>query len=138
FILNGDGIVAIDLDHCFTADRTALAPWALQIVNLFDTYAETSPSGAGAHLFLRSTLPVDNRKKKHIEVYSHTKALTVTGRLLPGHSAGMGIADRTEQLQRWYAEHFASRSTRKQHDGQDDIDIVLDMGVDEKLLRRLI
>lgn len=50
FVLNGDGVACIDLDHCLEGDR--VAPWAQDILcRLPPTYVEVSPSGAGLHVF---------------------------------------------------------------------------------------
>jgi hypothetical protein len=48
----GDGrsIGGIDLDSCRDEDGS-LAPWASEIIDRLETYAEVSPSGRGAKLF---------------------------------------------------------------------------------------
>jgi hypothetical protein len=50
----GDGlsIGGIDLDTCCAAGG-ALAPWAADVVALFASYTETSPSGTGAKIFFQ-------------------------------------------------------------------------------------
>ncbi|RDG37950.1 bifunctional DNA primase/polymerase [Streptomyces corynorhini] len=73
FVLNGDGIVCVDLDHCLTADGQ-LAPWAAAILNACPpTYTEVSPSGTGLHLWGHGHVVRGRRIRRedgaHIEVY---------------------------------------------------------------------
>ena len=46
---NGLAIGGIDLDTC--RDNGTLAPWALEVVERFDSYTEMSPSGTGVKVF---------------------------------------------------------------------------------------
>ena len=46
----GHAIGGIDLDTC-RAETGDLAPWALEVMQRFPTYAEVSPSGSGVKLF---------------------------------------------------------------------------------------
>ena len=48
--------VGIDLDSCRDAQSEIIAPWAEEIINRFDTYAEVSPSQSGVKLFFQVTL----------------------------------------------------------------------------------
>ena len=48
----GTAIGGIDLDDCFTDDsHTELAPWAREVLEEFESYAEVSPSGSGIKIF---------------------------------------------------------------------------------------
>ena len=47
-----EGVVGIDLDHCFQEDSFTLEQWAKDIVDLFPSYIEISPSGTGLHIFI--------------------------------------------------------------------------------------
>jgi hypothetical protein len=47
---DGTLLMGIDLDSCFTATNT-IAPWAVEVLERFNTYAEVSPSGRGVKLF---------------------------------------------------------------------------------------
>lgn len=47
---DGRSLGGIDLDTCRDADGT-FTPWALEVIERFDTYGEISPSGTGAKLF---------------------------------------------------------------------------------------
>lgn len=72
----GDGIQAIDLDHCID-DKGAVSPLADSILKRFDTYAERSPSGRGIHLLARGT--TDTVKLPEVEVYGGARFMTLTG-----------------------------------------------------------
>jgi len=81
FVLNGDGIVGIDLDKCVT--DTKPAPAALDLMNRIGcAYIEYSPSGNG----LRGFGYGDNFTGKrgildglNVELYTNKRYLTVTG-----------------------------------------------------------
>jgi primase-polymerase (primpol)-like protein len=77
FVLNGDGLVCIDIDHCLTdgrlSDRAASVLAALP-----PTYVEISPSGDGIHVWGYGTLP-HGMKRNGIEIYGSGRYITVTG-----------------------------------------------------------
>jgi len=82
-----EGVVGIDLDHCFQEDGFTLKQWAKEIIDLFPSYIEISPSGTGLHIFL--LCKVDFKGAKHyienqkegdaIERYVTGRYFTVTG-----------------------------------------------------------
>lgn len=83
FVLDGDGIVCIDLDHCLDREgRVAL--WAQAVLDeLPPTYVEVSPSGDGLHVFGLASV----ERGRHVrlgggraEVYGTGRYITVTGR----------------------------------------------------------
>jgi primase-polymerase (primpol)-like protein len=89
FVLNGDGIVCIDLDHCL--DGGTLADWAQRIIaRTPPTYVEVSPSGTGLHIWGRGTV-VRGRRTPRGEVYGTGRYITVTGR--PFRDAPPTLAD---------------------------------------------
>src|SRR4051794_22911869 len=53
FALMTDGrrMGGIDLDKCRDPETGAIEPWALRIIELFDSYTEVSPSGTGVKIF---------------------------------------------------------------------------------------
>lgn len=83
FVLNGDRIVCVDLDHCI--ERGKLAPWAAQLLaSVSATYVEVSPSGDGLHIWglgdvtRGRRLPVAGGGS--LEIYGHGRYITVTGK----------------------------------------------------------
>lgn len=83
FVLNGDGIVCIDLDHCLTDGE--LAPWAQRIVDAaVGAYCEVSPSSRGLHLWGRAEMAVGRVVSVpgggKAEIYPNGRFVTVTSR----------------------------------------------------------
>ncbi len=86
FVLNGDGIVGLDLNHCVRDG--VVSTGALAILDLLpDTYAELSPSGHGVRLFCHAKVAKSHRFSSgnvEMEICGSKRFLTVTGNLLPG------------------------------------------------------
>lgn len=79
FVLNGDGIVCVDFDHCLDGRGRAL-PWAAALLESVPaTYIEVSPSGDGLHVWGFGTVS-KARVTSGVEVYGNGRYLTVTGR----------------------------------------------------------
>jgi hypothetical protein len=82
FVLDGDGIIGVDIDGCI-GDDGGLKPWAATIIEqLPRTYTERSPGGHGLHLFGFGRLPagrVVHVAGGTVEVYSSGRYLTVSG-----------------------------------------------------------
>ncbi len=115
FVLNGDGIVGIDLDDCRNPETKTTKPWAVEIIKRFASYTELSPSGCGYRIFVRGSIPpYGNTKAKEdgkLEVYDTKKPLTVTGQMITAFGAGKKIEDRSEELIKWHQEEFPQPST---------------------------
>lgn len=97
FVLNGDGIVCLDLDHCL--DGAQLAPWAaVALDQIPPTYIETSPSGHGLHVWGYGHLPRGRKVRVEggiVECYGTGRYITITGRR---YGPAAGFADLTEVL----------------------------------------
>ncbi|WP_319054094.1 bifunctional DNA primase/polymerase [Streptomyces europaeiscabiei] len=84
FVLDGDGIVCLDLDHVVRPDGS-LVGWAAELLaGLPPTYIEVSPSGTGLHVFGFGRLPGRGRRWARgegtgLEVYADGRFVTVTG-----------------------------------------------------------
>jgi predicted DNA-binding transcriptional regulator AlpA len=82
FVLNGDGIMCIDLDHCVVdgvPNQSALG----FIGSLPATYIEFSPSGDGLHIWGFGSVTKGTRKLidgLHVETYSTGRYMTVTNK----------------------------------------------------------
>jgi primase-polymerase (primpol)-like protein len=84
FVLNGDGIACIDLDHCITGG--VLADWAADIVaRAGKTFVEVSPSGTGLHIWGFAEVG-KGRRMGQVEVYDRGRYMTVTGNRWRGSS----------------------------------------------------
>lgn len=77
FVLDGDGIVCIDLDHCIEDGR--VTGRAAEIVaKVPSTYIEVSPSGQGLHIWGVGSVARGHRRDG-VEVYGTGRYITVTG-----------------------------------------------------------
>lgn len=90
FVFYGD-FVAIDLDSCF--DDEGIIPRAAEVMSHFSSYAETSPSGNGIHIFCKGVKNTDRTRNDnagdgmHVEVYTDGfHFVTVTGNHIDGQS----------------------------------------------------
>ncbi|HPR53299.1 MAG TPA: hypothetical protein PLU81_16015 [Deltaproteobacteria bacterium] len=127
-----DDIVGIDLDHCID-DGGNIAPWALEIVKLLDSYTEITPSGHGLRIFIRGKKPSDKCKKGDIEVYEAHHYLSVTGHHLPSTPAT--IEERQAQLNAFMEEHF---SDKKDDDTPAEVhDVGKSFLTDEQIIEKL-
>lgn len=82
FVLNGDGIVCVDLDDCVTGGVVD-AEAAEFVEGLGETYSEFSPSGRGLHVWGYGDLAKGHRFKAgnlKVEVYPAGRFITVTGK----------------------------------------------------------
>jgi primase-polymerase (primpol)-like protein len=82
-VLNGDGIICIDLDHCYDGKPSAEAQALIDA--LPETYIEISPSGTGLHIWGFATLTTGRRFTRNglsIEVYPNGRFITMTGNAL--------------------------------------------------------
>lgn len=83
FVLNGDGIVCIDLDDCL--DDGALKDDAAELLDFVgNSYTEVSPSGRGLHVWGYNddlgSGRVTTFGSQKVEVYPSGRYVTVTGR----------------------------------------------------------
>ncbi|GJF29161.1 hypothetical protein KNE206_18610 [Kitasatospora sp. NE20-6] len=83
FVLNGDGVACIDLDHSVRPDGS-LEPWAEAIVQAAGpTFVEVSVSGTGLHIFGYASVRQGRRIRRDgmsVEVYGTGRFIAVTGR----------------------------------------------------------
>lgn len=87
FVLNGDGLVCIDLDHCYDGEPSAEA---MELIDsLPATYIEVSPSGTGLHIWGYANLEKGRRFTRNglsVEIYPNGRYITVTGRAVSRRS----------------------------------------------------
>ena len=96
-----DPFCGIDLDNCRDLSTGVIAPWALEIVETMNSYAEVSISGSGLHIIVEATLP-DGRGRRfdvsklgkfghkvesegRLELYSQGRYFILTGVQVPGY-----------------------------------------------------
>ena len=114
FVL-GERVVGLDLDGCIAHDGT-LHEMALDALKL-GTYAETSPSGRGLHLFIRATIskPRNIRARADVpgrEIYDgregSARYFTVTGKRI-GHTKRLAEGPQAQAaldgfIAKWFPE----------------------------------
>jgi len=82
FVLTSDDpFVAVDLDNC--VQDGDIEPQAAQRVEQLASYSEVSPSGAGLRILVACDDFGENVRRPTIEVYSHSRFVTLTGQRLP-------------------------------------------------------
>lgn len=84
FVLNGDGVVCVDLDDCVVDGVVSVEAQAV-IDSLPRTFVELSPSGRGLHVWGFGTVETGRRFERDglkVEVYGDARYLTVTGNAL--------------------------------------------------------
>jgi putative DNA primase/helicase len=67
-----DPFVGIDLDNCIDEQ------WAKQIVSLFNSYTEITPSGKGYHIWVKGKWNNSSNRVSQIEVYNQERFFTFT------------------------------------------------------------
>nr|DAE97933.1 MAG TPA: hypothetical protein [Caudoviricetes sp.] len=74
----GCGVTVVDMDEDYASDQMAMVEW-------LDSYAETSSSGRGTHIFVQANLAGGVRDaKQDIEVYGQERFIIVTGNVING------------------------------------------------------
>ena len=85
-LLNGDGLVAIDIDGCVHGGEPS--PESLAVMREHGVgYVEFSPSGTGLHGYGFADLRAIKKTRfnlcgANVEIYAHSRFMTVTGHLL--------------------------------------------------------
>ena len=84
-VMKDEKFIFIDLDHVRDAETGETEPWALKVIETFDTYTELSRSGTGYHLVCRGELDEDfnaGGAPSQIEIFSgnrQNKLMALTG-----------------------------------------------------------
>ena len=131
----GDPYVGIDLDNCRNLETGEIATWALELIQLANTYSEVSPSGKGVKLWIKGKMPGDKGKRNDhyetggIEIYPHHRFFTVTGQHLDG--TPLEIVENQAAIEAIYFRAFAQmdkpepKTTRKPTEPVTDDDKAL-------------
>ncbi|MFE4752422.1 DNA primase [Streptomyces mirabilis] len=97
FVLDGDGVVCLDLDHCLD-DEGTVAGWARNILDAAgDTWVEVSQVGDGLHVWGYGALPHGRRITVgggSVELYGTGRYIAVTGRTFGGTPQRLGDLQR--------------------------------------------
>lgn len=78
--------VGVDIDHC--VKDGAVAPYAVEILNVLNSYSEYSPSGTGIHILCKGAIARACKISKiGLEIYTKGRFFTVTGNRLKNYPA---------------------------------------------------
>lgn len=123
-----DNLCGIDLDNCILPGGQ-MKPWASQIIERMQSYAEISPSGKGIKIFTQAKLPGAGIKRylltdgtitteqRHpnedgaIEIYDHGRYFTVTGNAI----SEIGVENCSAEVERLYSVLAGSSSAAVPH-----------------------
>lgn len=100
-IMFANGIFGIDLDHCID-EQGQLLPFAQEIVDAVQSYAELSPSGTGLHILCAGQLPEGRRRRGSVEMYSEGRFFTVTGCQIGAEYEFSDCTERVKEMHRKY------------------------------------
>lgn len=92
-----DPYCGVDLDDCID-EQGDLKPWAREIIDTLDSYAEVSPSGTGVKVIVKAKLPpkldgktgrrlrlpIGDGETREIELYDRERFFTLTGEHVDG------------------------------------------------------
>lgn len=101
-----DNYIGIDIDNCVVDGKPN--SFAMEIIELLDSYTEFSPSGNGIHIIVKGKLPQSvlgtGRKstKYGLEVYSYGRYFTMSG----NRENSNEIYDRTDELAELFEKYF--------------------------------
>ena len=88
----GCGVTVVDMDEDYDGNQMAMVEW-------LDSYAETSSSGRGTHIFVRANLAGGVRDaKQDIEVYGQERFIIVTGNVINGWDVVETRQDKIDRL----------------------------------------
>lgn len=100
----GCGVTVIDMDEDYAGDQMAMVEW-------LDSYAETSSSGRGTHIFVQANLAGGVRDaKQDIEVYGQERFIIVTGNVINGWDV---VEPRQDKINRLVARLGGLKNTTK-------------------------
>lgn len=91
FVLDGDGVVCLDLDGCLQDGR--LAGWAADVLAMCpSTFVEVSPSGTGLHVWGWGSVETGRviRDHRSVEAYGQGRYIATTGKRYRGAPLKLG------------------------------------------------
>jgi primase-polymerase (primpol)-like protein len=99
-------VIGIDLDHCRNPLTGEIAAWAMDIIQILNSYTEISVSGTGIHIYIFGTLPKGSRNKnnKGVEIYDGHQYFVISGNRLEQYPPT--VEARTDELRQVYEKYF--------------------------------
>lgn len=124
-----DPFAGVDLDDCIEEEARRVKPWAWEIIRELASYTEVSPSGLGAKIIVRATLPEGRRGwgQGH-GMYDRCRFFTLTGCRIPDMPAR--VEERQAEIAALHARLFPPQQAKPAKSGPvamhrwDDAEIV--------------
>ena len=101
--------VGVDLDGCRNPKTGEVKAWAQEIVTALDSYAESSVSGTGIHIWVKAAMPEGGNRKGQVEIYGTGRYFTMSGQHLAG--TPQVINERQDALNKIHKKHILNNST---------------------------
>ena len=131
-----DELIGFDLDGVRDPATGDVAPWAQEIIELSETYAELSPSGRGFHIIARGKLEGGgiSHQPSQVEMYDRGRYFTFSGHHVPGTPTEIRPAPRALEALQARVQAFKQTAREKaanergdqrsgrQHSSQDSSD----------------
>ena len=110
FMFSHSPYVGIDIDHCVDA-QGIMSKLALDVISIFQSYTEFSPSGTGIHIICKGKLPGAGRKNSNLglEMYDAGRYFTVTENVLKGYTM---IGERQQEIDTIYQKYFSTEKSK--------------------------
>lgn len=113
-----NGVFGVDLDGVIKDGK--LTPEAQDIITTLDSYTEYSPSGTGAHILCKGTIPAKDRRKGNVEMYAAGRFFTVTGKVL---GQPKELNERTTQAAAVHAKYLARQEQRQTQQPRQELNM---------------
>lgn len=123
-LVAGGNITCIDIDCHEDYKKEKFKEINKELLEKFNSYAETSISGMGTHIFIRAKKPSGYKHTDRygiIEVYDTNRFMIVTGDKIEGH--GIDIEDYQQELAELCEKHLVKQAQVINTIGQDIYDI---------------
>ena len=130
--VEGDGIVGIDLDHQRDPATGRWEDGILEKILSFNSYAEISQSGAGAHVIVLGEKPGTRCRNGDLEIYDAGRFFVMTGRHIPETPADVQEAT-AGTLETLYREIDPGRHTVRPPARSPEMQVLLE---DAEVIRR--
>ena len=114
-----DHFVGIDLDNAIDPQTGKIDGWPEELIDIFDSYSEYSPSRTGVHIIIEGVIDRPGVRTESIEIYASGRFFTFTGNHLPG--TPLRIKYREQEILDLYKSIIASRGSEEiKHPIQED------------------
>ena len=110
-----DRLIGFDLDGVRDPATGEVDPWAQEIIDLSETYAELSPSGRGFHIIARGKLEGGgiSHQPAQVEMYDTGRYFTFSGHHVAGTPTEIKPAPRTMEALQARVQSFKQDATKK-------------------------